>query len=154
MAKEIERKFLVDLSAIKLPREGKIIQQGYIQTASNTAVRVRRYGEQAFLTIKGENRGASRSEFEYEIPVGDAEDMLNELCMKPFIAKVRYEIQVGKHSWELDIFSGENTGLCIAEIELTSEQEDFAIPPWVQSEVTGDSRYYNSNLVKHPFMSW
>jgi adenylate cyclase len=154
MPKEIERKFLIDLNLLVLPASGEIIKQGYIQTASKTVVRVRRYGEKAFLTLKGENKGASRSEFEYEIPVVEAETILIELCQKPFIAKTRYCINVGKHIWEIDIFSGENEGLILAEIELSSETEAFEIPNWVTLEVTNDSRYYNSNLVNSPFKSW
>ncbi|HWV15662.1 MAG TPA: CYTH domain-containing protein [Cellvibrio sp.] len=154
MPKEIERKFLVDISVLALPDNGVIIQQGYIQTASRTAVRVRRYGEQAFLTIKGENLGAVRSEFEYEIPVADAEAMLNELCLKPFIAKTRYRVEHAAHIWEVDIFAGDNAGLHLAEIELQEEDEAFVLPAWAVSEVTQDSRYYNSNLVQHPFAHW
>jgi len=154
MPKEIERKFLVNLALLKLPENGQIIQQGYIQTTSNTVVRVRRYGEKAFLTIKGENVGASRSEFEYEIPVADAEAMLNELCLKPYISKVRYCVNYANHIWEIDVFAGDNAGLVVAEIELGSESEAFAMPAWVGAEVTQDSRYYNSNLVNNPFKNW
>ncbi len=154
MPKEIERKFLIDLNLLVLPSSGKIIKQGYIQTISKTVVRVRRYGQKAFLTLKGENSGASRSEFEYEIPVAEAETILIELCQKPFIAKTRYCINVGKHIWEIDVFSGENEGLILAEIELSSETEAFEIPNWAIKEVTDDSRYYNSNLVNFPFQSW
>ncbi|MES2675966.1 MAG: CYTH domain-containing protein [Pseudomonadota bacterium] len=154
MPKEIERKFLIDLNLVVLPANGEVIKQGYIQTISKTVVRVRRYGQKAFLTLKGENSGASRSEFEYEIPVAEAETILIELCQKPFIAKTRYCINVGKHIWEIDVFSGENEGLILAEIELSSETEAFEIPNWASKEVTDDSRYYNSNLVNFPYQSW
>lgn len=154
MPKEIERKFLIDMNLLMLPTNGEIIKQGYIETTSKSVVRIRRYGAKAFLTLKGENNGATRSEFEYEIPVAEAEAILIELCQKPFIAKTRYCINVGKHTWEIDIFSGENEGLFLAEIELSSETETFEIPNWVVQEVTGDPRYYNSNLVNFPFKSW
>ena len=154
MAKEIERKFLIDSSKIKLPANGQAIKQGYIATSDNTAVRIRVKGQQAFLTIKGENQGATRSEFEYPIPVADAEAMLAELCQRPFIAKTRYEIVHGEHIWEVDIFAEDNQGLCVAEIELASEDQAFEKPDWVTEEVTGDPRYYNSSLINHPYCRW
>ena len=154
MGKEIERKFLIDQTKLKLPENGTKICQGYIATASNTVVRVRLKGQQAFLTIKGENQGATRTEFEYPIPVADAEAMLAELCQKPFIAKTRYEIPVGQHVWEVDIFEGENRGLCVAEIELSAEHEAFTKPAWVTQEVTGQVEYYNSNLMARPYQQW
>ncbi|MCR8922055.1 CYTH domain-containing protein [Dasania sp. GY-MA-18] len=154
MAKEIERKFLVDSAKLCLPENGVIIKQGYIATASKTAVRIRVKGEQAFLTLKGENRGAVRSEFEYPIPMADAQAMLTELCQRPYIDKTRYEIPLGSHIWEVDIFHGDNQGLCVAEIELGAEDEVFAKPQWLSQEVTGDARYYNSSLVKQPYSLW
>jgi adenylate cyclase len=125
MAKEIERKFLVDLDKINLPAKGRVIKQGYLPVAEDvkTVVRVRIREEQAFLTVKGENVGAVRPEYEYVIPKNDALEMLNNLCRKPLIEKVRYDIQVGRHNWELDIFEGENEGLVLAEVELASEAE-------------------------------
>ncbi len=154
MGQEIERKFLVDRDAIPLPQAGQRITQGYIPTTTKTAVRVRIKGEQAFLTLKGANRGAVRSEFEYPVPLEDAEAMLAELCEGPMIDKIRYEIVVGEHCWEVDFFSGDNEGLVVAEVELASEEEPFEKPQWVTEEVTGDPRYYNANLIRHPYREW
>lgn len=154
MAQEIERKFLVNRGLISLPDHGQQIVQGYIKTQSNTAVRVRIKGDRGFLTIKGENRGAVRSEFEYEIPLNDAEEMLKNLCDKPIIEKTRYDISVADHIWELDVFAGDNEGLWVAEVELASESESFAKPDWAGPEVTGDVRYYNSSLIEHPYKDW
>ncbi|WP_339671267.1 CYTH domain-containing protein [Dasania marina] len=154
MAKEIERKFLIDLSKLTLSSKGIVIKQGYIPTATKTAVRVRVKGEQAFLTLKGENRGAVRSEFEYPISMSDAQAMLAELCQSPYIDKTRYEIPLGPHIWEVDVFHGDNQGLCVAEIELGAEDEAFAKPDWLGPEVTGDARYYNVSLVSLPYKLW
>lgn len=154
MAQEIERKFLVDQDKLGELNCGIAIKQGYVPTSDKTAVRVRVMGDQAFLTLKGENRGAIRTEFEYEIPLDDAEQMLTELCTGPKVDKTRYLITHDKHLWELDIFSGENQGLVVAEVELNHEDETVTLPEWVASEVTGDPKYYNSNLLNHPFKNW
>jgi len=156
MPKEIERKFLVDLTKLELPDSGSDIKQGYFPMAKDvkTVVRVRVKGENAFLTIKGENIGATRAEYEYSIPVADAVEMLEALCQKPFIDKTRYEIPVGMHTWELDIFRGENEGLVIAEVELASESEEFELPSWAGKDVTGEAKYYNSNLLHNPYAYW
>lgn len=154
MAQEIERKFLVNRQLLILPENGQRIVQGYIKTQSRTAVRVRIKGDRGFLTIKGENRGAVRSEFEYEIPLADAEAMLGELCAKPIIDKIRYEIPFGAHLWELDVFTGDKEGLWVAEVELGAECESFEKPVWLGEEVTGDKRYYNSSLIEHPYSTW
>ncbi|MCV6609563.1 MAG: CYTH domain-containing protein [Amphritea sp.] len=154
MAQEIERKFLVDLKRLQLPEQGHPICQGYIPTADKTAVRVRIMGDQAFLTLKGENRGAVRTEFEYGIPVNDARQMLDELCKGPKIDKTRYLIRHADHLWELDIFAGDNLGLVVAEVELDSEDENPLLPDWVTEEVTNDPRYFNSNLLNHPYKNW
>lgn len=154
MAQEIERKFLVDQDKLGELNCGIAIKQGYVPTSDKTAVRVRVMGDQAFLTLKGENRGAVRTEFEYEIPLDDAEQMLTELCTGPKVDKTRYLITHDKHLWELDIFSGENQGLVVAEVELNHEDETVTLPKWVASEVTGDPKYYNSNLLNHPFKNW
>jgi adenylate cyclase len=156
MAKEIERKFLVDLAEVALPPKGRAIKQGYFPIAERvkTVVRVRVSDDKAFLTIKGANVGAVRPEYEYPIPQSDALEMLRDLCQKPLIEKTRYEIQVGQHIWEVDIFAGENEGLVLAEVELASETELFDIPDWVREEVTDDSRYYNANLLGNPFSKW
>jgi len=154
MAKEIERKFLVDLNKLGDLGSGVAIKQGYIPTADKTVVRVRLAGQAAYLTLKGKNRGLVRSEFEYEIPASDAEEIISELCRGPIIDKTRYVIEYSGHTWEIDIFHGENDGLVVAEIELQSEEELFDRPNWVTLEVSDDSKYYNSSLLENPFSKW
>ncbi len=153
MAQEIERKFLVDAAKLPPLPAPQIIKQGYIPT-QNATVRIRISNDKAFLTLKGRTTGLRRSEFEYPIPLEDAEAMLDELCMQPYIDKKRYLIDVSGHTWELDIFEGENEGLIVAEIELESEDEAFERPEWVTEEVSEDPRYRNAYLVKNPFMKW
>jgi len=154
MAKEIERKFLVDITKLpkKLPKK-YIIKQGYFKTDDST-VRVRIINQKAFLTIKGRRKGISRSEFEYEIPMQDALDMQKEFCKKRFVHKTRYFIKYKNHTWELDIFEGNNKGLVLAEIEFKSENEKFKLPRWILEDVSYDKRYNNSNLAKKPFKEW
>ena len=156
MPQEIERKYLIDAGRIELPPTGTEIQQGYLPLSESvrTAVRIRIRGSEALLTVKGENRGASRAEFEYGIPLEDAQEMLEDLCQKPLIDKTRYEITVGRHLWEIDVFHGDNAGLITAEIELSDENEAFEQPDWLAQEVTDDPRYYNSNLLQHPYKDW
>lgn len=154
MAKEIERKFLVDIHRMAPLVNGQHIQQGYLPMANNSVVRVRILGESAYLTLKGQTHGFSRSEFEYAIPVADAQEMIAELCEGPIVDKTRYNILHEQHTWEVDIFHGDNEGLIVAEIELSDEKEKFTRPEWVMEEVTGDVKYYNSNLLKHPFSQW
>jgi adenylate cyclase len=154
MAKEIERKFLVNGVDWKTLAKGTSYRQGYLNSVKERTVRVRTIDDKGFLTVKGITRGATRSEFEYEIPAADADAMLTDLCEKPLIEKNRYKIQTGRHVWEIDEFFGENQGLIVAEVELTSEEEAFEKPLWVGEEVTGDPRYFNSNLIKHPFTKW
>ena len=154
MAIEIERKFLVDVSKLPMLENGIIIKQGYLPTSNNTVVRVRIKNDTAYLTIKGENDGMSRLEFEYEIPLKDANEMINILCKKPILSKIRYEIKYHNHIWELDIFKDENKGLIVAEVELQNENEDIQFPVWVKEEVTNQNKYYNSNLIERPFKSW
>ncbi len=153
MAQEIERKFLVDRSKLPILPKGHIIKQGYIPTRGVT-VRARISDDHAFLTIKGKVTGLSRLEFEYPIPLKDAEQILNELCLQPPIEKTRYLIPYEGHTWELDIFEGYNQGLIVAEIELNHENEDFIKPLWITQEVSYDSRYRNSQLITHPFILW
>ncbi len=153
MATEIERKFLVDTAKLPPLPKPHIIKQGYVP-ANGVTVRVRLYDDNAFLTLKGRTQGVSRLEFEYPIPVSDAEEMLKALCMQPFIDKKRYEIIYAGHCWELDIFEGENQGLVIAEIELSNENESFEKPEWVTQEVSADPRYRNGNLVTKPYSQW
>jgi adenylate cyclase len=154
MAKEIERKFLIDLEKIGSLEDGTAIRQGYIATADKTVVRVRLAGGRAYLTLKGENVGVTRTEFEYEIPADDAQEIITVLCNGPVVEKTRYLIVNAGHTWEVDIFHGDNDGLVVAEIELASEDEVFELPHWVTKEVSGDINYYNSSLLENPFKNW
>jgi adenylate cyclase len=154
MAKEIERKFLVNGVDWKALAKGTSYRQGYLNSVKERTVRVRTIDDRGFLTVKGITTGATRSEFEYEIPAADADAMLTDLCEKPLIEKNRYKIQAGRHVWEIDEFFGENQGLIVAEVELMNEEEAFEKPGWIGAEVTGDPRYFNSNLIKHPFTKW
>ena len=154
MAKEIERKFLIDVSGIESLGYGSRIKQGYISTTGNTAVRIRVTGAIAYLTLKGENKGATRSEFEYEIPLDDANEIIEELCTGSIIDKTRYLVKHGAHTWEVDVFHGDNHGLIVAEVELESEAEEIDLPKWVISEVTGQVKYYNISLLDNPFSKW
>jgi len=152
MAIEIERKFLVQGEAWR-SAEATYYCQGYLNRDKSRTVRVRVAGDQAFITIKGVSVGASRKEFEYEIPVTDAEELLL-LCEQPLIEKYRHKIAYEGFVWEVDEFLGENAGLVVAEIEVPSEDTVFAVPNWVGREVTDDSRYYNSALSQHPYSQW
>ena len=154
MGVEIERKFLVDETKLPTLTEGYTIKQGYIQTANFNTVRVRIRDKEAFLTLKSSSQGSKRLEYEYSIPLQDAQEVLENLCQKPFIDKKRYLIEHQGHAWELDIFEGENKGLIVAEVELQSEDETFALPEWVEKEVTEDKRYANSNLIANPYLNW
>ena len=157
MAIEIERKFLVKSDEWRAQATGLIYRQGYIPTAPTakaTSVRVRVVGDRGYLTIKGATAGTSRAEFEYPIPVEDAIEMLETLCDRPFIEKTRYKIPQGELVWEIDEFEGENQGLIVAEVELSDENQTLELPEWIGEEVSHDSRYFNVNLVKHPFSQW
>ncbi|MEM6517863.1 MAG: CYTH domain-containing protein [Cyanobacteria bacterium P01_D01_bin.71] len=154
MAQEIERKFLVTDVSWKQYARGTLYRQGYIPTQNNTTVRVRIIGDRGYLTIKGPTNGISREEFEYDIPLADAEIMLADLCQLPLIEKWRYRINVGSHLWEIDEFLGDNAGLVLAEVELSSETVTFDRPSWAGVEVSQDARYYNSNLAKTPYRTW
>lgn len=153
MGLEIERKFLVRDDSWRT-NNGAHFRQGYLNSSLERVVRVRVIGEKGYLTIKGSNTGAVRPEFEYEIPVSDANDMLDKLCEKPLIEKIRHVVEYCGTVWEIDAFSGENEGLIVAEVELQSEEAQFEAPIWLGDEVTGDPRYYNSNLVKRPYKDW
>lgn len=154
MGVEIERKFLLTGNAWKKLARGTFYRQGYLSSQKNRTVRVRTIGETAFLTIKGKSVGVTRTEYEYEIPVEDANVLLDQLCEKPIIEKNRYKIEFAGFTWEVDEFLGVNAGLLVAEIELESEEQQFEKPEWVGEEVSGDSRYFNSSLIKHPYSSW
>ena len=145
---EIERKFLVDkvLWALQPKSEGQKIKQAYLVNSPEKTIRVRTKGTKGFLTIKGPTVGISRAEYEYEIPVYEAEELIQQFAVK-YIEKTRYEITVGKHKWEVDEFGGKLAGLMLAEIELAAEDELFERPEWVTLEVSEDVNYYNSNLI-------
>ncbi|SDN96517.1 CYTH domain-containing protein [Rhodoferax sp. OV413] len=152
MGIEIERKFLVTGSDWR-QGAGTVFSQGYLNRDKQRTVRVRIAGAQGFLTIKGANQGATRAEFEYEIPLADAEQLL-ALCEGPIIQKLRRVLVHAGSSWEVDEFEGLNAGLVVAEIELTAEDQAFEHPAWLGREVTDDARYFNSNLATTPFSAW
>jgi len=154
MGKEIERKFLVKESNWQKSSKGLLIQQGYIVIRKEKVVRIRIMNDTGYLTIKGPTTGATRNEYEYEIPMKDARQMLNNLCEKPILEKHRYKLNHGGMNWEIDIFHRDNEGLIVAEIELEYEDQKFEKPDWVDMEVTDDPKYFNSNLVKNPFNKW
>ena len=154
MSYEIERKFLVTDTDFLRDEVGQECRQGYLPTAGTTTVRVRLIGDRAYLTVKGADAGITRREFEYEIPVVDAEDMLDLLCDEPLIEKTRHQIEFDGTRWDVDLFHGVNQGLNVAEVELASEQQVFAKPPWVGDEVTGQAAYYNFNLARNPYTQW
>ncbi len=154
MAIEIERKFLVDLTKWKPSSLGLRIVQGYLSSSNERVVRVRLIGEDARLTIKGTTAGISRLEYEYPIPPEDAREMLDRLCLRPFIDKTRYLEEFAGRTWEIDVFHGDNEGLVVAEIELSDEGAKVDSPPWAGKEVSEDRRYSNSNLSKRPWPAW
>lgn len=154
MGIEIEKKFLLTGTEWKQLATGTAYRQGYLNSVKERTVRVRTINDQGFLTIKGVSVGATRLEYEYEIPLEDANALLDELCEKPLIEKNRYKISFSGFTWEVDEFFGENDGLVVAEIELESENQVFDKPEWVGEEVTGDSRYFNSNLINNPYTKW
>ncbi len=153
MAIEIERKFLLRDTGFLKNLSGERICQGYLSDTADATVRVRLIGQQGFLTVKGRSQGISRSEFEYPIPATDAEQLLG-MCSAGRIDKIRYRIPHGDHTWEVDVFSGANQGLVVAEIELASEDQPFSRPDWLGREVSHDPRYFNSQLSREPFSSW
>ena len=154
MGVEIERKFLLQGDAWRALGEPTLLRQGYLSADPARTVRVRIEGARAFLTIKGESVGATRGEWEYPIPVQEAAELLDQLCQQPLVEKYRRRIAVGAHTWEVDEFLGANAGLAVAEIELASEDEAFDKPDWIGREVTGEARYFNSNLIRHPYSQW
>lgn len=152
MPLEIERKYLVKLELLKLPKEGKKLVQGYIWSDPNKSLRIRIAGEKSLLTIKTGTNPLSRSEFEYEIPMQDANELL-ALCDSK-IEKTRYLINFNNLTWEVDVFEGENKGLIVAEVELSFEDQEIILPNWIEQEVTNESIYLNVELIKHPFSKW
>jgi adenylate cyclase len=155
MANEIERKFLVKGEFKNLASKETRIVQGYLSSIPERTVRVRIKGDKGFITIKGIGNasGAARYEWEKEIPVNEVEELL-KICEPGVIDKTRYLVKAGNHTFEVDEFYGENLGLTVAEVELTSETESFEKPAWLGEEVTGDTKYYNSMLMKNPFTKW
>jgi len=145
---EIERKFLVDMNLVPLPAGKKSIKQGYIFNEDKGVLRIRTSDIDAFITVKGKNEGGKCLEFEYPIPFYDAVQMLKRLA-NAYIEKDRYLIEYEGHTWEVDVFKGNNKGLVIAEVELESIDEEVKLPDWVRREVTGIEKYYNSELVRN-----
>ena len=154
MAIEIERKFLVKEKPFSIAKRSLKINQGYIINEKSKVIRVREKGDDYFLTIKGNNIGISRLEYDFPISKEDAKELIFHFCKTTLIEKTRHYIEHKGHTWEVDEFHGKNNGLIVAEIELESEDEKFEIPDWIGEEVTQDDRYYNMNLAIHPFTSW
>lgn len=155
MAIEIEHKFLLASEKWRNHIDHSApMRQGYLTSNSNSSVRVRISGEKAWLNIKSATSGNQRHEYEYEIPVHDADEIIGVLCRKPLIEKTRHYVYHENHTWEIDEFSGENEGLIVAEIELSRQNEEFTIPDWIGKEVTDDLRYYNNQLSQHPYNTW
>ncbi len=155
MAQEIERKFLVRGDFKSEVTKATRITQGYLSSVPERTVRVRIKGDKGYMTVKGigSDSGASRFEWEKEIPVEDVRELL-KICEPGVIDKTRYLVPAGKHTFEVDEFYGDNEGLVVAEVELSSEDEEFVRPEWLGEEVTGDARYYNSMLMKKPYKTW
>ena len=154
MGIEIERKFLLSSEAWRELGEPVLLRQGYLSSNADRVVRVRTEGDKGTITIKGRSSGAARGEWEYDIPLQDANELLERLSEKPLIEKYRRRIAFAGNVWEVDEFFGENAGLAFAEIELESEDQAFEKPAWIGDEVTDDRRYYNSSLVTLPFSKW
>lgn len=154
MAQEIERKFLVVGNAWRNLASPKHLCQGYLSTVKERTVRIRICDDKAWITIKSTNRGITRTEFEYSIPVADARHMLIHMAEQPIIEKYRYRIPLNGLIWEIDEFLGVNQGLIVAEVELNHTDEHIIFPDWIGQEVSNDPRYYNNNLVRKPFTSW
>jgi adenylate cyclase len=151
---EIERKFLLAGDAWRALGTPVLLRQGYLCADPERTVRVRVEGTRGTLTIKGKSTGATRGEWEYDVPLADANALLDTLCERPFIEKYRRRIEHAGKVWEVDEFLGANAGLCVAEIELAGEDEAFDIPDWIGAEVTHDARYFNAALMRHPFSAW
>lgn len=155
MPVEIERKFLLASDAWREQVESSSrIRQGYLGKIDKASVRIRIQGNKANINIKSATLDIRRMEYEYTIPLDEAEEMLDQLCAQPQVDKTRYLVKQGKHVWEIDEFYGDNEGLLVAEIELSSESEAFEKPGWIGEEVSEDARYYNVNLIKYPFKCW
>ncbi len=154
MGTEIERKFLVEGDGWRADATSSTFRQGYLSTVKERTVRVRVAGDRGTLTIKGITVDATRTEFEYEIPVGDAAVMLDELCERPLVEKTRHVVEWHGMTWEIDEFSGVNDGLVVAEVELEDVGQRFDLPDWIGAEVTDDPKYFNANLIARPYSTW
>ena len=154
MPQEIERKFLVRGNGWRDHGAGVPYRQGYLSTVAERTVRVRLIRDKGWLTIKGITVGATRAEYEYEIPADEAGQMLDNLCERPLIEKTRYRIEHQGLTWDVDEFDGDNAGLIIAEVELEEEGQAIVLPDWVGEEVTDDPRFYNANLIANPYSTW
>ncbi len=157
MRPEIERKFLVTGDGWRTGAVPVVIRQGYLADTNRASIRIRVAGDRGFLTVKSRPAAAARltrAEYEYEIPVADANAMLDSLCPGPLIEKVRHTVRHAGTAWVVDVFAGDNAGLIVAEVELEREDQPVALPDWVGEEVTSDSRYLNVNLARAPFRSW
>ena len=159
MGIEIERKFLLKSDEWKAHvTETKVIKQGYLQSGADksqkSSVRIRISNKHANINIKSVDLTAVRSEYEYEIPFHDAQEMLRNLCTDVIIDKTRHLVPYGEHLWEIDVFEGDNHGLVVAEVELAALDEPFEKPDWLGPEVTHDERYYNISLLRHPYRMW
>ena len=154
MPLEIERKYLVRNDSWRSLGEGNRYRQGYLSTEPGRIVRIRVAAGKGFITVKGLTVNMTRPEYEYAIPVEDANEMLDTLCLKPIIEKVRYTIEHDGLFWEVDEFEGENAGLVIAEVELARADQTILLPDWIGEEVTDDARYYNASLIANPFTHW
>lgn len=155
MATEIEHKFLLrDERWRSLVERSARIRQGYLMSDARCSVRVRVADSQGFLNLKSGTLGIQRSEYEYPIPLADAEEILDTLCEKPLLEKTRHYLWFGEHLWEIDEFVGDNAGLIVAEVELSRVDEVFARPDWLGEDISHDIRYYNSQLARHPYQTW
>jgi CYTH domain-containing protein len=154
MPLEIERKFLLKDDSWKQSATGVYYKQGYLNQSAERTVRVRIIESSAYLTVKGKTKGMARAEYEYAIPLADAQEMLDNLCERPLIEKYRYKVEFEGFIWEIDEFLGENAGLTVAEVELPDLNTQPPIPAWIGEEVTEDARYYNANLSRNPYKRW
>ncbi|NJC89153.1 MAG: CYTH domain-containing protein [Desulfuromonas sp.] len=151
---EIERKFLLKNDTWRAGSAGILYRQGYLCTDPERTVRVRLGGDTAILAVKGAGDGIARAEFEYPIPTREAMALLDGLCLHPLVEKYRYRVPFAGLTWEIDEFLGANVGLLLAEVELEHVDQPVPLPPWIGREVTGDHRYYNAWLARHPFSTW
>lgn len=155
MGIEIERKFLVKNESWRsLIEKSQSCTQGYVHVKGTGSIRVRIMGDQGFLTLKGPREGIRRTEFEYEIPIEDAKSLLASFCDADIISKIRHELSFEGNLWEIDEFLGENEGLTLAEVELTSEDQSVVLPDWIGKDVSKDDRFFNARLSKHPISHW